>query len=174
MELIELMRKRRSVRIYTGEAIPEDKLNTILEAGLLSASGRNFRPWEFVVVTDRNMLEKLSLARVGAADMLKKAGAAIIVLGDENKTDTYIEDTSIALANMHLMADSLGLGSCWIQGRGRQAKSGETTEEYVRSLIDFPQNMRLEAILSIGVITEHPDSKVLTETDKAKVHYGKY
>ena len=63
MSLLEIMEKRRSIRSYTGESIPKGKLETILAAGLLSASGRKRRPWEFIVVQDKETLLKLSKSR---------------------------------------------------------------------------------------------------------------
>ena len=63
MDLLETMQNRRSVRSYTGEKIAKEKLDKILQAGLLSASGRSRKPWEFVVVQEKEMLEKLSHCR---------------------------------------------------------------------------------------------------------------
>lgn len=76
MDLLETMQNRRSVRSYTGEKIAKEKLDKILQAGLLSASGRSRKPWEFVVVQEKETLEKLSHCRVGAAKMLENAGCA--------------------------------------------------------------------------------------------------
>ena len=128
MELIQMMQNRRSVRKYTGETIPEEKLEMILQAGLLSPTGHNSKPWEFIVVRDKEMLKALAKCRVGSAKMLEGADAAVVVLGDPAKTDVWTEDCSIAMTDMHLMADSLGVGSCWIQGRLRDAEDGSTTE----------------------------------------------
>ena len=173
-ELLQTMLSRRSVRKYTGEPIPEEKLSLVLQAALTSASGKAAYPCEYVVVTERAALDKLAECRTGAGQMLKKAGAAIVVLGDENKTDTIIEDCSIALTNMHLMADSLGLGSCWIQGRLRQAPDGRSAEEYVRDLLGFPANCRLEAILSLGIPEEHPAPRRPEELQTVKIHRGRF
>lgn len=171
MDLLEIMRKRRSVRNYTGENIPDEKLAKILQAGLLSASGRSRRPWEFVVVQDKEMLEKLSHCRVGSAKMLKNAGCAIVVFANPEKTDVWVEDCSIVMSNMHLMADSLELGSCWIQGRLREAENGESTENYCKSLLNVPNEYVLEAILSIGIPKEHPMAYNLEELEINKIHY---
>lgn len=171
MNLLEIMQNRRSVRTYTGEKIPKDKLEKILQAGLLSPSGRNRKPWEFVVVQEKDMLEKLSHCRVGAAKMLENAGCAIVVFADPEKTDVWVEDCSITMSNMHLMADSLGLGSCWIQGRLREAENGERTEAYCRSVLNVPDKYVLEAILSIGVCNEHPKAHTLEDAEFVKVHY---
>ena len=84
--------------------------------------------------------------------MLAGAGAAVVVVADEERTDVWIEDCSIVMANMHLMADSLGVGSCWIQGRLREASDGRTTEEYLRQLLGIPENYRLEAMLSLSKV----------------------
>ena len=174
MNLLEIMQNRRSVRTYTGEKIPKEKLDKILQAGLLSASGRGRKPWEFVVVQEKITLEKLSHCRVGAAKMLENAGCAILVFADPEKTDVWVEDCSIVMSNMHLMADSLGLGSCWIQGRLREAENGESTEAYCRTLLNVPEKYVLEAILSGGVSEEHPKAHSLEELEEEKIHYETY
>ena len=156
MELLEVMQKRRSVRTYTGEAVSEEDVTCILQAGLLSASGKAIRPWEFIVVRNKETLKSMSRCRGAGSQMLEAADCAVVVLGDEEKSDVWVEDCSVAMANMHLMADSLGVGSCWIQGRLREAPGGRTTEAYLRELLEFPENYRLEAILSLGMPQNHP------------------
>lgn len=173
-DLLETMRKRRSVRKYTGEPISDDKLEKILQAGLLSASGRALRPWEFIVVRSRETLDRMSECRVGAAKMLAGADCGIVVIADAEKQDVWTEDCSIAMANMHLMADSLGLGSCWIQGRLREAPDGRTTEEYLRELLGFPETHRLEAILSLGTPDGHGEAYALDDLLTSKIHREKY
>lgn len=174
MELLEIMRKRRSVRKYADQPIEKDKLDMILQAGLVSASGRAIRPWEFILVQDKETLNKLAGSRAAGAKMLEGAGAAIVVVGDEEKADTWIEDCCIAMANMHLMADAIGLGSCWIQGRMRDASDGRKTEAYVQELLGIPANYRLEAILSLGVCEEHPAAYKLDDLLMEKIHIEKF
>lgn len=128
MDLLNLLLSRRSIRRYTESPIPQRALETILAAGLLSPSSRGRRPWEFVVVQNPKTLEALSHCRQGSAAMLAGAKAAILVFADPEKTDVWTEDCAIAMSNMHLMAHHLGLGSCWIQGRLRQAEDGTSTE----------------------------------------------
>lgn len=174
MELLTIMQHRRSVRSYTKESVSTEQMEKILQAGLLSASGRAIRPWEFIVVRDPQMLHKMAGARVSGAQMLKEADAAIVVLGDEEKSDVWTEDCCIAMANMHLMADSLGVGSCWVQGRLRDASDGRTTEAYLRELLGYPEHLRLEAILSLGIPKEHPKAYTLEELHREKVHEGQF
>ena len=126
-EILEAMRRRRSVRKYTGEKVPEETLEKVLKAGLLSPSGRAVRPWEFIVVRDREMLEKMSGCRVGAAKMLAYADTAVVVIGDSEKQDVWTEDCSIAMAYMHLAADSLGLGR--LLDSGKTERGGKRTDD---------------------------------------------
>ena len=119
-QMMETFLNRRSVRSYTGEAVPMEKLNTIIMAGLSSASSRAIRPWDLIVVRDKDKLIEMSGCRLkGSSRMLAGADAAIVVVGDEERSDVWIEDCSVVMANMHLMASALGVGSCWIQGRDR-------------------------------------------------------
>lgn len=174
MNLLDIMRARRSVRKYTDDEITEAQMSAILQAGLLGPSGKGRCPQELIVVRDKKMLMELAKCRQGAAKMLEGAAAAIVVVGDSEKADTWVEDCSVAITNMHLMADSLGLGSCWIQGRGREAENGEDTESFVRNLMGFPENFKLEAILSIGVPASHPAPRTKEDLDMSKVHREKF
>lgn len=174
MELLEIMKNRRSVRTYTGEAVPEDKLEKIIQAGLLSASGKAIRPWELIVVQNKETVAKMAECRAVGAKMLEGADCAIVVLGDETKTDVWTEDCSIVMANMHLMADALGVGSCWIQGRLREAADGRTTESYLREMFGYPEHMKLEAILSLGMPENKPAARTLEELPMEKVHQERF
>ena len=174
MELLEIMRKRRSVRKYTGEMIPEKDLEKVLQAGLLSPSGRSLRPWEFILVRDKETLRAMSECRAGAAKMLEGVDAAIVVIADAEKQDVWTEDCSIAMSYMHLTASALGLGSCWIQGRLREAADGKSTEQYLRDLLGFPAHCRLEAILSLGVPQEQKEAYSIDSLLTEKIHCEKY
>ena len=91
---------------YSGEPVPQELLDRIVRAGLVSASGRRRRPWELVVVRDRGTLDKLAECRDSGSAMLAGADAAIVVLGNPEVADTWVEDCSIVMANMHLEASA--------------------------------------------------------------------
>ncbi len=174
MDLLEIMRKRRSIRKYTGEPIDEDKIEKILAAGLLSASSRAIRPWEFILVKDKETLAGMSKSRFpGGAGMLKDADAAIVVIADEAACDVWVEDCSIAMSNMHLMASSLGVGSCWIQGRMRKSAKA-STEDYLRELLGYPEDYKLAAMLSLGMPAEEPEAYELSNIHTEKIHREKF
>lgn len=174
MELLNYFQNRRSVRSYTGASVPEEAVNQILQAGLMSASGKAIRPWEFIVVRSRETLNALAECRTAPVKMLRECDCAIVVLGDESRSDVWVEDCSVAMANMHLMADGLGIGSCWVQGRLREAADGRSTEDFVRSLLDFPKNLRLEAILTLGIPDQHPEPHRLESLPTEKIHREKF
>lgn len=168
MEIFETLRKRHSIRRYTGESISEEDLNKVIQAGLLSASSRSIRPWNLTVIRNKDVLAKMPGARTGGANMLAGADACIVVTADPEACDVWIEDCSIVMSNMHLMAHSLGLGSCWIQGRLRPSADGRTTEEYLDELIGLPEGHSLLAMLSLGMPAEQKP-----ETDLESLRYDK-
>lgn len=171
MTLMEMMRHRRSVRKYTDEAVKDEDIEMILDAALTSASGHGKRPWSFIVVKDREMLEKLSKSRMeGSAKMIANAQRAIVVCGNAELSDTWVEDCSIALTNMQLMCDSLGLGSCWVQIRMRRHSEEISADDYVRNLLKIPEPYKIQAILSIGIPAVHPGEREASDKE-AKVHY---
>lgn len=174
MELLEMMCRRRSVRSYTTEPVPEEAVEKILQAGLLSASGKAIRPWEFILVRNRETLNALSGCRTAPVKMLREADCAIAVIANGEKSDVWVEDCSVAMANMHLMADSLGLGSCWVQGRLREASDGRTAEEFVRDLLGYPETYHLEAILTLGMPDDRPAPHSLDQLSMDKIHREKF
>lgn len=174
VDVLDAMGRRRSVRNYTGEPVPDELLERVIEAGLRSASGRGLRPWELVVVRDRAQLEALSACRDHGAGMLAGASAAIVVVGNPDVADTWIEDCSIVMANMHLEASACGLGSCWVQGRMRQAADGRSAQEHVAELLGIPEPYQLEAILSLGMPDAAFETRELDARLRAKVHEGRF
>lgn len=174
MSLMDTMLNRRSVRTYTGEPVTREQLEQIVAAGQAGPSGKNRRPWQFVVVADRAKIEALASSRAaGAGKTVSCAEAVICVFGDE-AVDTWVEDCSIALTNMHLMADSMGLGGCWVQGRLREAADGRTTEDFVRDLLGVPAGWKLEALLTVGVPANHAVPHTLDEVEPEKVHWDAF
>lgn len=174
VDVLDALARRRSLRRYTGEPIPQALLDRILEAGLRSASGRGRRPWELIVVRDRATLDALVECRDGGATMLAGADAAIVVVADPAQSDTWIEDCSIVMANMHLEAAASGVGSCWIQGRLREATDGRSTRDFVADLLKVPAPYQLEAILSLGMPEAEAPRRPFDEALLGKVHEGQF
>ena len=171
MDTLEVMRSRRSVRRYTDEKISDDLLKKILCGALLAPSGHSKYPCEFIVVKNRELLEKMSHCRKGVAKMLEGAAAAIVVIADKDKSDTFVEDSCVAMMNMELVATSLGIGNCWIQVRNREAEDDSASENYLRGLLNFPENFACQAILSLGYPAKPPRVRELDKLNFDKVSY---
>lgn len=172
MDMFDRIMHRRSVRQYTEEKIADDVLDQILYAGLAAASSKNRRPWEFVVVRDKDMLNRLGECRPSAGNLLGKCDTAIVVAADSELVDVWVEDCASAMTQMHLMADALGVGSCWLQVRLRKAPDGVTdTQDIVRSILGIPEKYGVMAILTLGVPASHPGAKDISTLPLEKIHY---
>lgn len=169
MDTIESILKRRSIRKYTSEPISDSTIKTLLDAGMHAPSARNLQAWHFVVVDEREVLDKLSIAHP-YAKMLKQATLAILVCGDRNiqEMDGYlVQDCSAATQNIMLAAHACGLGSVWLGMYPREERMKD-----VSRLLDIPDHVLPVSLISIG----HPDeSKDAPDRFKAdRVHYNKY
>ncbi|NVN89391.1 MAG: nitroreductase family protein [Desulfuromonadales bacterium] len=151
--MIELLRKRRSIRSYTAETIAPATVELLIEALLRAPSSRNINPWEFIVVDDRELLSKLSRAKEHGSAFLEGAQLGIVVCADSTTSDVWVEDCSIASILVQMTALSLGLGSCWIQIRQRRHDAKCSAEEYIQKLLGLPEHVKVQSMISIG----HPD-----------------
>ena len=155
MDLLDILKKRKSIRKYTDENISDDVLNQIIEAGKLAPSGRNKKPVKLVLVKDKEILEYLSNTRSHGSQILAGANAAIVVVGDSELSDTWIEDCSIAMMIMQLRATELGVGNCWVQVRGRYLdETGELTADLIKSKLNIEDKYSVECMLSLGMPAE--------------------
>ncbi len=175
MDMLNAILHRRSIRQYTDDPIPEEKLNAILYAGLAAASSKNRRPWEFIVVRDREMLGKLSDCRPGAGNLLGKCDAAIVVAADSEQVDVWVEDCASAITQMHLAADGLGVGSCWLQVRLRKTPDGfRDTQDFVKELLGIPDKFSVMAILTLGMPAAHPGARTVDDLLLDKIHHERF
>ena len=170
MKLLQIILKRRSVRTYKDAEIPEEVLREILKAGLLAPTSRNLKPCGFYLVKDKETLRKLAEVKGGGAEMLKDAGAAIVVVCDSEKADTWLEDSAITLSYMDLAAAENGIGSCWSQIYLRKGKDGSDAEANVRKVLNLEEKWRIAAILSLGIPENEPAAHREDEADFTKVH----
>lgn len=173
-EFHDMLFTRHSIRKYTDEPLDGEHVKLLLEAALLAPSGKSVRPWEFVVVEDKEVLAKMSECRPFGSGPVAKCKLAIVVCGDPGKTDVWVEDCTIAATYIQLQAEALGLGSCWIQMRGRFDKDNNDSADLIRELLDIPGEQQVECIIVLGHKDEvrrpvDPD-KLLWE----KVHIGKF
>ena len=96
------------------------------------------------------------------------------MFGDPSIADTWVEDCAVAMTNMHLAADALGLGSCWVQARMRTAVDGTPSSDYVGRILDAPEGLSLEAMLVVGNICEHPAPHTVADIDMSLVSWESF
>ncbi len=137
-EILKAMTERRSTRSYRSEMIPKAILDSIIQAGLYAASGRNFQSPVIIAVTDKTVRDRLSEMnrKIGGwqegFDPFYNAPAVLVVLADKTKP-TYVYDGSLVMGNLMLAAHAMGLGSCWIH-RAKEEFDSDEGKELLRSL----------------------------------------
>ena len=173
-EFHDMLFTRHSIRKYTDEPIDGEHVKLLLEAALLAPSGKSVRPWEFVVVEDKEVLAKMSECRPFGSGPVAKCKLAIVVCGDPGKTDVWVEDCTIAATYIQLQAEALGLGSCWCQVRGRDREDDGDSATYVRQLFNIPYQMEVLSIIGFGhkAVTRKPFDEASLAWEK--VHIGQY
>ncbi|MDD3627196.1 MAG: nitroreductase family protein [bacterium] len=162
MKVIEAIKNRRSVRLYSGKKVSEVKLKRVLEAGRLAPSARNIQEWKFVVVRDKEILRKLSVAAnnqefIGRADS--------VIVGCSEITDyvmrcgqtAYPIDVAIAMTQMTIQAVEEGLGTCWI---------GSFYEDQVKRILNIPAKVRIVQMLTLGYPEEKPEPRPRKDFDE--------
>lgn len=172
--MLDILFRRRSIRKYIPVKVEPNKVQQLIKAALLSPSSKGSRPWQFIVVDNPEVLEKLALSKPGTAIFLKGAALGIVVLVDSEKSDVWVEDAAIAAIILHLTAESMGLGSCWIQIRERHYSNTETAEQYVRRVLEIPGNLKVEAIISIGYPESLKPPYEDGDLDFTKIHINQY
>ncbi|MFA6584494.1 MAG: nitroreductase family protein [Elusimicrobiaceae bacterium] len=146
MDAIEAIKNRHSSRRFVKKPLAEKDIETLADCGRLAATARNAQPWEFVVLTRAELLEKLSVICPNGP-FLKDCGAAFLVLAKSDER-YYLEDCSAATQNILLAATALGLGSCWVAGDKKDYASA------VLALAGVPAGYKLVSIVGVGVAEE--------------------
>ena len=168
--MIDLLRTRRSVRKFTEQPIENEKLQILKEAILRAPSSKNSNAGEYIFVDDAAIIQKLALCKTYGAAALQTAKLAVVVLSDESKTVAWIEDSSIVAFIAHLTTHSLGLGSCWIQIRGREHSEMKTSETYICETLHIPEQYRVLSIIAIGYSQGEHNGKPFSNLDFGKIH----
>jgi len=170
----DLLYQRRSIRAYQSTSVEDEKVRELIKAALLAPSGRGVNSQRFIVIDDRDLLEKLSKAKELGSAFLKDAPLAFVVLGDTNLTDIWVEDACIAAITIQLSAQSLGLGSCWTQIRNRKHSDQKMAEEYIQELLSIPKEIRVECMIGIGYPDESKSPRNESDLGFEKVSVNNY
>lgn len=164
---LQTIAQRTSVRKYIpGKAVEQEKVDKILRAAMAAPSGMDRRPWEFVVVNDRAVLDSLA-ASLSNAKMLSTAPMAIIVAADTTKSEYWYLDCSAAAQNILLAAKALDLGAVWTAAYPYEDRMGP-----VRQWLQLPPQVRPLCVIPVG----YPDGSFTPKDkwDETRVHYNKW
>ncbi len=174
---LSLIQKRRSIRKFLQKPVEREKIDMLIEAALRAPSSMGSKPCELIIVTERDLLEKLSMAKQHGSTFLKNAPLGIVVCADPDKSDVWVEDASIVSIFVQLTAESMGLGNCWIQIRERAHNNSQSAQEYISRLLNVPENIKVESIIAVGYPDEQkpPHKKETLLYEKVYFDlYGKY
>lgn len=172
--MIDLLRTRRSVRKFTEQPVESEKLELLKEAVLRSPSSKNLNACEYLFIDDLPTIEKLANCKPSGASVLQTTQLAVVVLSNESQTIAWTDDCSIASIILQLTAHSLGLGSCWIQIRGRNYSEEKTSETYLRETLNIPDGFRILSIVAIGHPLRNHEGKPFSDLDFGKIHQNDF
>ena len=164
MEFFKAIKQRKSIREFSEKAVEKELLEKIIDAGRVAATARNEQPWEFVISSDKNILDKIcSMCPNGP--FIKDAPHLIAVFSKETKY--YLEVCSAATQNMLLAIEALGLGGCWVAGDKK-----DYIDE-VRKLFNVPEGYKLVSMISLGY-PKTPKGPKPKRSTKEVLHWEKW
>jgi nitroreductase len=161
--------KRRSIRKYTGEPVPENALKDLLEAAMAAPSAGNEQPWHFIVIKDRAILDQIPRVHP-YSQMIKQAPVAILVCGDLNLAahgEMWVQDCAAATENLLIAAQARGLGAVWLGVYPREERM-----DGLRKLLRIPENVVPFSLIPVGYPAERkpPASRY----KESRVHYNRW
>ncbi len=163
---------RRSIRKYQDKKVEKEVIEELMKTAVVSPSGRNGRPYEFIVVDDKeknlHILRKVESGAIFAED----APLMIVVVYHEYSTGE--DDACIASTIIQLKAHELGLGSCWLQTKGKVGTNGKTCHENIREILNIPEEIYISNMISLGYPAEEKPAYTEKDMDMNKVHYNKW
>lgn len=171
-DTLAIIHSRKSVRNYIDKPVTKKQLDTLVRAAMAAPTAANKQPWAFVVITNRETLNKLAEG-LQYGKMLKTAGAAIVVCGVVKKalpgieSEFWIQDCSAASQNILLAAESIGLGAVWTGAYPIKERA-----EFIRQQLNIPKEIIPLNVISIG----HPKGleKPKNKYDEKNVHHEKW
>ena len=154
MDFLEVIEKRHSVRKYSDRPVDKEVLDAIVKIAQTAPSSRNSKSSAFMIVEDKDTLEALSQMRDYGSGLLAGAAAAIVVMGDESKTDLWVDNCAISATFLQLAVTAIDLVSCWVHVNGRPRlkyePDGAKAEDYVTEMLGIKDGLRPYCVVAIG------------------------
>ena len=154
MDFLEVIEKRHSVRKYSDKPVDKEILDAIIRVAQTAPSSRNSKSSAFMIVEDKDTLTALSQMRDYGSALISGAQAAIVVMGDETKTDLWVDNCAISATFVQLAVTAMDLVSCWVHCNGRprlkDEPDGAKAEDYVTELLGIKEGLRPYCVIAIG------------------------
>ena len=173
MDLLELAKKRRSIRRYNGEKVSDEIVDEILKIALLAPSSWGQHPIEFVVLRDRKTIEAVARCKRMGAGPLPTADVAIVVMANTSNCELWIEDAAVASTYILLAAEQFGIGACWIHIRNR-AGQRTTADEEIRKILGVPNNYSVLNVVALGQKGENKSARTDKDIHWENIHREKF
>jgi len=171
-ELIDIIRKRRTIRKFSEQELSDEQVDTLLEMAMYAPNRLNRQPWHFVVVRDR-ALQKQFADVLRIHPYLETASVVIAVCALPDRSPTWAMDVSAAIENMLIGATSMGIGSAWVGSPDTVMWS--MLEEVARDSLAIPADVRIASLVALGYSAEErPPHSKQERYDPLKVHYGRW
>ena len=158
MDFLEVIEKRRSVRKYSDRPVEKEVLDAIVKVAQTAPSSRNCKSSAFMIIEDKDTLEALSQMRDSGSGLLAGAPAAVVVMGDQTKTDLWVDNCAISATFVQLAVTAMDLVSCWVHVNGRPRlkadPEGATAEDYVTEQLGIKDGLRPYCVVAIGYPVE--------------------
>ncbi len=164
MDILEVIRSRRTIRKYSDEPLAPDIVTKLLEAGRWAPSARNNQPWKFIVINNKDIIRDLASV-IQTGKYIADVSLAIAVVVDP-EARRFLESGSAAIYGVMLEAHALGLGTGWI------GCYDGAQEEPAKKILGIPDEERLQAIITVGYPSDIPEK---TRKDIEEItFYNKY
>jgi nitroreductase len=169
MDALEAIFTRRSIRKYKDQEIPDDQIKILLSAAMNAPTAMNQKPWVFVVIDKKEILDKIPDFHPNAS-MLKNADKAVLICGDKKREkikNYWALDCSAATENLLIAARALDIGACWlgIYPRDERIKA-------LKKLLSLPDDIIPFSLISLGIPDE--ESKEIDRFEESRIHYNKW
>lgn len=158
MEFFDVIAKRHSVRKFADRPVEREVLDALVHTALAAPSSRNCRSSAFMIIEDKDTLAAISEMRDAGSSFVKDAPAAIVVMGDSQKTDLWVDNCAISATFIQLAATAMDLGSCWVHVNGRPRSKDDASlgdaETYLGNLLGIKEGMRILCVIAVGYQAE--------------------
>ena len=172
-DMLDLIRKRRTIRRFTAERVNEEQVETLLEMAMCAPNRLDRQPWHFVVIRDQDLKRQIAETCQGRPQYIEQAPVLIAMCANPAESPTWMMDISAAAENLLLGATAMGLGGAWFGSP--DTTFWPKTESLLKDAVGAPAHIRIPTMLAIGYPAEEPPPHGKDDRfARGKVHYGKW